>query len=241
MNKLCLVVGHSEQSQGAVNEASGVTEWGFNKELVDEIFGKILDFDDREYDAGKYDFFINPTIFHRTAGIPDLVNRINEWNPDLAIEFHLNAWDEMIDCPECGGAGWFDGNITDVEPIECARCSGTGKIATGKKASGAEMLLSNIYDKNPMSLLGESGIKFVSSVRMLSNQVSNYIGIKDRGIKFSDINGRGGYFLNKTKCRAIIAESFFLDNDSDLQKANENRPALIKAYVDWIINYFREG
>jgi N-acetylmuramoyl-L-alanine amidase len=200
MNKLALIIGHSEQSQGAVNEASGVTEWEFNSRLAPSIHAKLV------IGLDSYAPNIRSQIFHRTAGIPDLVNRINEWNPDLAIEFHCNAFD--------------------------------------KKASGTEMLIADCHKPSPIDGFYEyvSGLCFnvAQSIHPLFPDRTNKLVSSQKNIS-GKYKERGAYFLWETKCKAIIAESFFIDNDLDFQKANNNRPALIQAYVDWIKNYFREG
>lgn len=183
MNKLALVIGHSEQSQGATNKASGVTEYGWNDVFVHRIAQKIWN---------EHNNIPDTRIFQRGLGIRDLVKRINDWNPDLAVEFHLNAFDTQV--------------------------------------SGTEMLVSNIHNR------GNS--IFANEVDCFATSVGFAIGIQPRGIKFVGRFGKGGYFLNKTKCRAIIAETFFIDNDSDLAKANENYDKLVQCYVDWFVKYF---
>lgn len=208
MNKLALIVGHSEQKQGAVNKDSGVTEWEWNCRLVEAIYFGVSD---RWIDVGLWpdppenripisrehvdSFPIK--IFYRTHGIKDLVNRINEWNPDLAIEFHLNS--------------------------------------SSPCASGTEMLLS----KSHFNSYAEP-TEFHVDVNSLNLRIAETVGIPIRHTKFRGRWQRGGYFLNKTNCRAIIAETFFICNNSDLAKANENYDELAKAYVDWIVNYFKE-
>ena len=124
------------------------------------------------------------------------MNRINAWNPDLAIEFHLNS--------------------------------------SSPCATGTEMVLSKKWEKH---LFG-----FPVQALELSEKINDVLG--DIGLRENKYRGRwhpnGGYFLNKTKCKAIIAETFFICNNSDLAKANENYDALVQVYVDWIVNYFKE-
>jgi N-acetylmuramoyl-L-alanine amidase len=186
MKRIALVVGHSEDSQGAVNESSGVTEWNFNTTLVNCIWAKLCGLSGCD----------NVEIFHRTAGIRDLVRRVNEWNPDLAIEFHCNA---------------FNG-----------------------KASGTEMLVSKVH--RPDHKVDGT---FCSDVAHLGLFVAESLNLRWRGVKFVGRWGRGGYFLNKTRCKAIIAESFFIDNGVDLASANLNYDALVGAYVGWIKEYIK--
>ena len=209
MNKLALVIGHKESSQGAVNKDSGVTEWGFNsrfvKKITRELWEKhqwnILGFPNSKHNQAR--------IFHRTSTITDLVNRINAWNPDLAIEFHCNSYKEK----------W----IAKLLRFE-------------KEATGTEMLLSKIHKP----IFGKPLSSFLIKANNISLAISDTLGINFRPAKFRGRWQRGGYFLNKTKCKAIIAETFFIDNNSDLAKANENYDKLVQAPVDWIVNYFKE-
>ena len=42
---------------------------------------------------------------------------------------------------------------------------------------------------------------------------------------------RGGYLLKYTNAPCVIAESFFIDNDDDLARAQEDLEGLAEAYV----------
>ena len=210
MNKLALIPGHKESSQGAVNRDSGVTEWGFNDELIMDIKNRLICLPDWDApsDISPYKYPYQIRIFHRTSTITDLVKRINAWNPDLAIEFHCNSYKEK----------WI------------ARL-----LRFEKEATGTEMLLSKFH--KPKRLPSE----FRVQCAMLADKICGAINIEYRELKYRGRwHPKGGYFLNKTMCRAIIAELFFIDNNSDLAKANENKPAMVQTITDWIVNYFKE-
>ncbi|NOY65681.1 MAG: N-acetylmuramoyl-L-alanine amidase [Nitrospirae bacterium] len=55
--------------------------------------------------------------------------------------------------------------------------------------------------------------------------------LPDRGIKPKTAEDRGGYLLRYTKAPCVISEPFFIDNDDDLAKAEENLDALALAYA----------
>lgn len=58
--------------------------------------------------------------------------------------------------------------------------------------------------------------------------------LKDRGIKTPQ-NGRGNAFLKKTHMPAVIVESFFIDNNTDLARGNANKDSLAAAYADVLV------
>ena len=106
-----------------------------------------------------------------------------------------------------------------------------------KKTSGTEMLVSAVHN-TPDKEIGGTLYHHVAHLGLF---VSESIGMEFpwRGVKFRTRWQRGGYFLNKTNCKAIIAESFFIDNDHDYEKAIDNYDNLVQAYVDWIIEYVK--
>jgi len=60
------------------------------------------------------------------------------------------------------------------------------------------------------------------------------LGLPDRGAKPIRGDDRGGYLLKNTKAPCVIAEPFFIDNDSDLKKAEVNLQELVDAYAKTI-------
>jgi N-acetylmuramoyl-L-alanine amidase len=85
------------------------------------------------------------------------------------------------------------------------------------KASGSEVL----YFKG--SAMGNC------LASLMLKQIHKALGLRNRGIKERSLEQRGGYFLGKTKCWAILLEPFFIDNVSDLNRADEQYEDLIKA------------
>ncbi len=81
--------------------------------------------------------------------------------------------------------------------------------AYNTQASGCEMLY---YYKS------EVGKELA---RVFYNGLVNLLGNKDRGLKARSVEDRGGYLLRYTQAPCIIAEPFFIDNDSDFLNAKE--------------------
>lgn len=79
-----LVVGHSHNSQGAMNVTYNISEFEFNNLLVD----KVLDY--------LSSSSIKSTKYLRTHGLTELVSRINKDKLDLVISFHCNACNTKV-------------------------------------------------------------------------------------------------------------------------------------------------
>jgi N-acetylmuramoyl-L-alanine amidase len=95
--------------------------------------------------------------------------------------------------------------------------------AFNENASGTEVLYYHRSTKG--KLMAE----------ILNENLVNALGLTNRGIKPKGAEDRGGYLLKKTAAPCVIAEPFFIDNDSDLIAANDNRDALIDAYATSIV------
>ncbi len=91
--------------------------------------------------------------------------------------------------------------------------------AFNTKASGTEVLY---YHKS------ETGKKMAEK---FLNYLIEHLKLPDRGIKPKSAENRGGYLLRYTKAPCVIAEPFFIDNDSDLSKAQEDIEGLAEAYA----------
>jgi N-acetylmuramoyl-L-alanine amidase len=74
----------------------------------------------------------------------------------------------------------------------------------------------------------ELGYRFAS---ILQGHLLAALGLKNRGLKAVDLEGRGGYLLAHTEAPCLIAEPFFIDNDEDLAVASERSGNLIDGYV----------
>jgi N-acetylmuramoyl-L-alanine amidase len=77
MNKIVVIdVGHSAADKGAHSKMLNLSEWTFNKELAETLHA-----------VGWW----KSQIVYRTAGIGELVSRINKINPAFVLSLHCNA------------------------------------------------------------------------------------------------------------------------------------------------------
>ncbi len=65
---------------------------------------------------------------------------------------------------------------------------------------------------------------------ILNEHLVEVLDLPNRGVKAKLAEDRGGYLLMNTDEPCVIAEPFFIDNNQDLQRAQENRSHLIAAY-----------
>lgn len=85
--KLAIVVGHNENSQGAVRTDTYETEFQFNKDLAKKINAVV----DEQFDD------IQVKTFYRTPGggytseIRRVYKEVDAWNADGSIELHFNS------------------------------------------------------------------------------------------------------------------------------------------------------
>ena len=77
-----LVIGHSETSQGAVNEAMGVSEFDFNQTLAHEI----------KNNFSEYNLIDEIVVIYRKNGYLPLPQEINDLDVDLVVSLHCNAY-----------------------------------------------------------------------------------------------------------------------------------------------------
>lgn len=80
--KVALVIGHTQKSQGAINAASGISEFTFNTKLAYDIQQALEPLHD--VDLG---------IVYR-GSYSKLPEKINDLNPDLIISLHCNAYNK---------------------------------------------------------------------------------------------------------------------------------------------------
>ncbi len=69
---------------------------------------------------------------------------------------------------------------------------------------------------------------------IVQKKMVDFLALPDRGIRPRTTEDRGGFLLRYTKAPCVICEPFFIDNDSDLQKALADRDALAAVYADAI-------
>ena len=94
--------------------------------------------------------------------------------------------------------------------------------AFNEEASGTEVLYYHRSTKG--KLMAE----------ILNEKLVDALGLNNRGIKPKSAEDRGGYLLKSTLAPCVIAEPFFIDNNSDLKVVIDKRDALIKAYASSI-------
>ena len=170
MKKIALVIGHSERSQGAVNQSSGLTEWRFNDMLAAAV----------EVIVDTLDVF---RIYRNSY--QDLPLKINLLNPDYIISLHCNAFNQLA--------------------------SGTETLFYHRSETGKTM--AEIVNRNVVAALG----------------------LPNRGVKPKTSEDRGGYLLRYTNAPCVIAEPFFIDNDSDLVIAKDKYLMLIDAMAKSVL------
>ena len=88
------------------------------------------------------------------------------------------------------------------------------------RVSGTEMLY---WNRSTESL---------NLARKLQGAVVLALELNDRGLKSRTYGDRGALFLYATKMPAVICESFFIDNNSDLNTATLRKADLAQAYAE---------
>lgn len=83
MKTVALIIGHSQESQGAAN-ANGMTEWKYNTELVAAIADQLRK-------CGS----VKPIIVERDT-YADLPDKVNATGADIAVSFHANAFNTEV-------------------------------------------------------------------------------------------------------------------------------------------------
>lgn len=91
--------------------------------------------------------------------------------------------------------------------------------AFNQKATGTEVLY---YYKSHKS---------ENMAEVLQRHLVEYLKLPDRGIKPKKSEDRGGYLLRYTIAPCVIAEPFFIDNNKDLARAQEDMDGLAAAYA----------
>ncbi len=66
---------------------------------------------------------------------------------------------------------------------------------------------------------------------IIQRRLVGHLGLPDRGLKPCTAEDRGGYLLRYTKAPCVICEPFFIDNDQDLARAQEDLEGLALAYA----------
>lgn len=108
------------------------------------------------------------------------------------------------------------GDINQLNPdfIVSLHCN-----AFNRKVSGTEVL--HYHKSQKGKIMAE----------ILLETLVEHLKLPDRGVKPKTSEDRGGYLLKYTNAPCVIAESFFIDNDDDLARAQEDLEGLAEAYV----------
>lgn len=170
MKKCALVIGHKKSSPGAVNTATGLTEFAFNEALAFKIESEVSGAEVQK-------------VYRRTYN--SLPDDINELAPDFIVSLHCNAFNQSA--------------------------TGTEVLYYHRSTKGKRM------------------------AEILNDSLVGALGLKDRGIKPKTTEDRGGSLLKNTAAPCVIAEPFFIDNDSDLQVAKDKQGDLVQAYAAGIV------
>lgn len=87
MKKIALLVGHNASKKGAAHEH--LNEFDYNTVLANRICLKLIQ--EAPHDL-KPEVFFRRQDLRKSEELKEIVERINQWNPDLTIEFHLNSF-----------------------------------------------------------------------------------------------------------------------------------------------------
>lgn len=107
--------------------------------------------------------------------------------------------------------------------------------AFNKSASGSEVL----HYANSVE-----GKKLAAYIQ---HEIINCLQLNDRGLKpcvashLGKAGDRGGHLLKYTRMPCVITEPFFIDSNSDLERAKKRFDGLVDAYVTGIVKYFNKG
>jgi N-acetylmuramoyl-L-alanine amidase len=139
-----------------------------------------------------------------------------DFNDNLAIQIEKKVQKSKVQRIYRRTYKELPGDINDLGPdfIVSLHCN-----AFNEKASGTEVLY---YHKS------EDGRKMAE---FLLRHLLKCLDLTDRGVKPKTSEDRGGYLLRYTRAPCVIAEPFFIDNDEDLDKAQNNLDELAAAYA----------
>ena len=153
----------------------------------------------------------SPGASNKESGLTEFA-----FNEKLAMEIENEINDPSIQRVYRRTYNSLPNDINELNPdfIISLHCN-----AFNETASGTEVLYYHRSTKG--KLMAE----------ILNESLVDALGLSNRGIKPKSAEDRGGYLLKSTAAPCVIAEPFFIDNNSDLKAVNDNRDALIKAYA----------
>jgi len=153
----------------------------------------------------------SPGAVNERAGITEF-----DFNEDLAIRIEKKIRNAEVQRIYRRTYKELPDDINALEPdfVISLHCN-----AFNGKASGAEVLY---YHKSKKGRkMGE----------ILVNHLVEHLKLPNRGTKPKTVEDRGCPLLRSTKAPCLIAEPFFIDNNSDLARAQEDLDGLAAAYA----------
>ncbi len=69
---------------------------------------------------------------------------------------------------------------------------------------------------------------------VVQREIVKCLGLRDRGVVGVTDSGRGAHILKNIKAPCVIVESFFIDNDLDVKRANERFEDLARSFARFI-------
>lgn len=156
----------------------------------------------------------SPGALNKESGLAEF-----QFNDELAIDIEKEVNDVEVQRVYRRTYNSLPSDINELNPdfIISLHCN-----AFNETVSGTEVLFYHRSEKG--KLLAE----------ILNKKLVEALGLDNRGEIPKSAEDRGGDLLKNTIAPCIIAEPFFIDNDSDLKTAQDNREALITAYADSI-------
>jgi len=139
-----------------------------------------------------------------------------DFNEDLALRVERKVEKSQVQRVYRRTYKQLPDDINELDPdfIVSLHCN-----AFDTKVSGTEVLY---YHKS------ENGKKMAE---ILLLYLVDHLELPNRGIKPKTAEERGGYLLRYTKAPCVIAEPFFIDNDDDLVRAQEDLDGLAGTYA----------
>lgn len=153
----------------------------------------------------------SPGAVNERAGLSEF-----DFNEDLAIRIEKKIRNAEVQRIYRRTYKELPDDINALEPdfVISLHCN-----AFNTQVAGTEVLY---YHKS------EKGKKMAE---ILLKYLLEHLKLPDRGIKSRMAEDRGGYLLRYTKAPCLIAEPFFIDNNSDLARAQEDLDGLAAAYA----------
>lgn len=86
MFKLAIVVGHNQNSQGAIRKDTGQTEWSWNL-----VLARFIEDCAKDYPGIQVKTFLRKPVGSYTREIRDVYRRTDSWGADATCELHFNS------------------------------------------------------------------------------------------------------------------------------------------------------